>query len=230
VRPTILLFDIDGTLIRTGGAGKRAIERAFENEHCRKDACRFRFDGMTDGMIVRQGLTAIGVPVTDEAVEQVLECYLRFLTEEVDASPDESYALHAGVRRAVELGLLRDQVAVGLGTGNILEGARIKLTRVNLYNCFRFGGFGSDHDDRAELIRVGAARGAAQLGVPLPECRVVVIGDTPRDVAAAKANGAEAVGVGTGFFRPADLMEEGATHAFDSLDAPGALDALFGAS
>src|SRR5690606_10952728 len=113
-------------------------------------------------------------------------------------------------------------------TGNIREGARLKLERVAFFEPFRFGGFGCDHEDRAELIRIGAKRGAAQLGAPLAECRVVVIGDTPKDVAAARAIGAESIGVGTGSYRPDELLACGATYAFADFTDSAALPALLG--
>jgi phosphoglycolate phosphatase-like HAD superfamily hydrolase len=222
-----LLFDIDGTLIRSGGTGRRALARAFDVEHGRKDACTFRFDGMTDLAIVRGGLEAIGVPATQAGMDQVLARYLSFLEDEVARADPASYLVHAGMRAAVDEGLSRKNVAVGLGTGNVAEGARIKLARVDLHRCFRFGGYGSDHEDRPTLIRTGAERGAKELGVPLEECRVVVIGDTPKDVSAAQAIGAECLAVATGAFDLAALLQAGATYAFPNLSAPGALEALF---
>ena len=119
-------------------------------------------------------------------------------------------------------------MGVGLGTGNVLAGARIKLSRVGIFEKFAFGGFGSDAEDRGALIRRGAERGAEHLKVPLAECRVVVIGDTPKDVDAAVSIGAESIGVGTGGFSKDELSQHGATHAFDSLATPGALDAMLG--
>jgi phosphoglycolate phosphatase len=116
--------------------------------------------------------------------------------------------------------------AVGLGTGNIKEGARLKLARVNLYDRFAFGGFGDDHEQRDLLLAAGVKRGAAKLGVQPGAVPVVVIGDSPRDVAAAKAIGAACIGVGTGSSSAQKLLELGATAAFDSLAAPGALEAL----
>ena len=89
-------------------------------------------------------------------------------------------------------------LALGLGTGNVEAGARAKLARVALDGAFAFGGFGDDHEDRALLVRAGAERGAARLDRPLDACRVVIIGDTPRDVAAARAIGAECLAVATG--------------------------------
>jgi phosphoglycolate phosphatase-like HAD superfamily hydrolase len=119
-------------------------------------------------------------------------------------------------------------MAQGLGTGNIVEGARLKLEHVGLYHHFGFGGFGSDHELRVELIRVGAERGARQLGRKREACRVVVIGDTPKDIDAARGIGAESLAVGTGSFSSTELRQYGATYAFDDLSAAGALAALLG--
>jgi phosphoglycolate phosphatase-like HAD superfamily hydrolase len=227
MRPTVLLFDIDGTLVTTGGVGRRALERAFELAYGRPDACSsFGFDGMTDRSIARLALTAIGAPVTPEAIDDVLRRYVELLEEEVSRADMSRYRVHAGMEQAVDTALSRDGYAVGLGTGNIREGARVKLSRVGIYDRFSFGGFGCDHEHRVELIRRGAERGAERLGVPLSECRVVVIGDTPKDVHAAKGIGAECIGVGTGRFTPEQLMESGADKAYRDLAEPGALEAV----
>jgi phosphoglycolate phosphatase len=227
-RPTVLLFDIDGTLVTTGGVGRRAVERAFQRQHGRPDACSLiRFDGMTDRSITRLGLEAIGAPATDAAIEELLAVYLAELEAELASSTPETYRVHVGVPETLAAVSARG-MAVGLGTGNIVDGARLKLEQVGLYHHFGFGGFGSDHELRVELIRVGAERGARQLGLPLGACRVVVIGDTPKDVDAARGIGAESIGVGTASFSARQLLEHGATHAFDDLLAPGALAALLG--
>lgn len=227
MRPTVLLFDIDGTLVTTGGAGRRAMERAFEQLHGRADACdSFSMAGMTDYSIVRTGLQFIGAPVSTEAIEVVLEAYLALLEEEVWRVDDQSYRVYPGMREAVEAARTRSHVAVGLGTGNIQEGARVKLSRVGLYEKFSFGGFGSDHEERVELIRQGARRGARQLGAPLEECRVVVIGDTPKDVAAALGIGATCIGVGTGSYTPEVLRAAGAHYAFPDFTDREALATL----
>jgi phosphoglycolate phosphatase len=229
MRPTVLLFDIDGTLVTTGGVGRRALELAFERSHGRRDACAgFRFDGMTDRAIVRGGLAALGLSPTAEAIEAVLARYLEVLADEVAAAPAARYRVHDGMRETLDAAASRSRTAIGLGTGNIREGARIKLERVELFHRFGFGGFGCDHEDRTALLRRGAERGAAALGIPLGEARVVVIGDTPKDVAAALGIGAESVGVGTGSYSPAELLAAGATRAFPTLAAPGALEAVLG--
>jgi phosphoglycolate phosphatase-like HAD superfamily hydrolase len=129
---------------------------------------------------------------------------------------------------ALDLAESRRGVAIGLGTGNVERGARIKLGRVGASDRFRFGGFGCDAEDRAELIGVGADRGAAMLGAPRSACRVVVIGDTPRDVAAAQANDAECIAVATGHYDVESLTDAGATHVFASFSAAGAFEALLG--
>jgi phosphoglycolate phosphatase-like HAD superfamily hydrolase len=228
MRPTVLLFDIDGTLITTGGVGRRAIERAFDERYGRSDACTsFRFDGMTDRLIARQALTILGVEPTDAAIDDILAVYVRLLEVEVARADIAKYRVHAGIDAALRLAR-EHGMGIGLGTGNVREGARIKLSRVGIFERFAFGGFGSDAEDRAALIRHGAERGAKHLRTPLAECRVVVIGDTPKDVDAAKSIGAESVGVGTGGFTAEELSEHGATHAFPSLASPGALEAMLG--
>jgi phosphoglycolate phosphatase-like HAD superfamily hydrolase len=228
MKPTVLLFDIDGTLITTGGAGRRAMERAFEVAHQRADALTtIRLDGMTDRLIARLGLNAIGVEATDAAIDALLVAYLRVLEEEVARIEAARYRLHLGMLAAVDAAHARG-AAVGLGTGNLREGARVKLERVAVWHRFGFGGFGDDHEDRAALIRRGAERGAASLGVPLEGARVVIIGDTPKDVAAAQAMNAESIGVATGSFSTEQLRAVGATHAFATLADPGAIDALLG--
>lgn len=222
MQPTVLLFDVDGTLLDTGGAGRRAVERAFDLRHGRADACdAISFCGMTDRAIVRDGLAAIGVHATAEAIDALLSIYLVELARELAAT--SRCRVLDGVEAALNVGT-RAGCAVGLGTGNIHEGAMLKLGRVGLADWFAFGGFGSDHELRSELLRVGAQRGAARLAVPLDRCRVVVIGDTPKDVDAAHAIGAECLAVASGRFGVAELVACGPRWTFASLS--GAIDAV----
>jgi phosphoglycolate phosphatase len=227
MRPTVFLFDIDGTLISTGGAGRRSMEGAFGELHGPRGvaAVEFSFAGMTDRAIVRTGLRALeGHPLDDAAIDRVLDAYLVRLADEVQRT--ETYRVHPGVTSILEWLPKTELTAIGLGTGNIRKGAYAKLARGALDGSFAFGGFGCDAEDRTELLRVGAQRGATALGVPLSECRVVVIGDTPKDVAAAQGIGAECIGVGTGGFAPRSLRELGAHHAFDTLAHDGVREAL----
>lgn len=226
MRPTILLFDIDGTLLTTGHAGRRAMERTFAR-YGDAEACRFRFDGMTDKQIARQALVKLGIEPTTAAIDESIALYLELLDEEVKRVDAANYRIHEGIHEALRAARA-SRHGIGLGTGNVIEGARIKLTRVGVYEEFAFGGFGSDAEDRTELLRHGAERGAKHVGAPLAECRIVVIGDTPKDVAAAQGIGAECIGVGTGSFTPEALLACGATAAFASLSTPGALEALLG--
>jgi len=225
-RPTVALFDIDGTLIVTGGTGRRSVNRAFGKLHGRADACdSFGFDGMTDRLIARSGLEAIGVAVTPEAVDAWIAEYLIALADEVARADGARFRLLPGMEAAI-LAAQDAGMAVGLGTGNVREGARIKLERVGVHHHFRFGGFGCDAEARPEVILRGAERGAAELGVPLAECRVVVIGDTPRDVHAAQSIGAECIAVATGTYTLEQLRAAGADHVFADFSQPTALSAL----
>jgi phosphoglycolate phosphatase len=235
MRPTVYLFDIDGTLISTGGAGRRSMEGAFAELFGARGvaAIEFSFAGMTDHAIVRNGLLALEGPAVEHdlaSIERVLEAYLVRLADEVRRT--ETYVVHPGVRSILDWlpkTASTDPRAIGLGTGNVRRGAYAKLTRGELHDAFSFGGFGCDAEDRTELLRVGAQRGAAALGLPLDECRIVVIGDTPKDVSAAHGIGAECIGVGTGGFAPQALRELGAHHAFDDLAHDGVREALTGA-
>ena len=225
MQPTILLFDIDGTLISSDGAGRRAVERAFLIRTGRADACTsFSFAGMTDRAIARRGLEAVGARADEAAIDELLAAYLGFLEESVRVA--ENYRLHDGIVAALDHVAGRAGCAVGLGTGNLAAGARIKLGRVGIADRFAFGGFGSDAEDRTELLRIGAERGAALLGHAREACRVVVIGDTPRDVEAGHAIGAEVVAVATGPFTVEELRTYGPRFVYPDLAAAGALGAL----
>lgn len=227
MRPTILLFDIDGTLISTSGAGRRAMERAFARRYGAREALPFSLGGMTDRAIARDGLRALRPEVApeDAEIDAFLADYLEILADEA-ARSSGGFRVHAGIVACLDAAAARPACAVGLGTGNIQPGAKIKLERVGLYQRFAFGGFGSDDIDRARLLAVGAERGAARLGAARAECRVVVIGDTPRDAAAAAAIGAECVAVATSGFALDELRAAGATAAFADLDSPAARAAV----
>ena len=227
MRPTVLLFDIDGTLVSMKGCGRRALARAFAAEFDRPDVYDgFEFAGMTDPTIIRHGLATAGVPADAAMIARMLNAYVAHLADEVRRSTN--CFVHPGVETVLDAGGARANVAIGLGTGNVRAGAQAKLERLDLQHRFAFGGFGCDHEERPRLLRVGAERGAARLGVPFEACRVVVIGDTPRDVAAAHAIGADAVAVATSAFPVDALRAAGATWAFPDLTADGVLEAVLG--
>ena len=230
VKPTVLLFDVDGTLVTTCGAGRRAVERAFELRHGTREVLAFSFGGMTDKAIVRNGLLALGLPFAkdselEEEMEATLAFYLGVLAEEVART---RIRIHDGMERAMDMAEARQDVALGLGTGNMRKGSEIKLGSVGIYHRFTFGGFGDDSIDRPTLLMVGARRGAERLGVSIEDCRIVVIGDTPKDVAAAKVIGADSIAVATGTHDLAELKGCEPTAAFATLADRGADAALFG--
>src|SRR5260370_17770657 len=200
MRPTILLFDIDGTLVTTGGGGRRGVVRVFAECFGRQDACSFRLDGMTDRAIARGGLIAIGAPTTEANIDAVLAAYVRVLEDEVASADSNLYRIHSGIVEALDAASATKAVAVGLGTGNIREGARVKLSKVGIYQRFPFGGFGCDHEDRTELLRCGAAPGGERLGSPREQCPGVGVRDPPQGIAAGARGRAQSVAVGDGRF------------------------------
>lgn len=220
----ILLFDIDGTLIDGQGSGRRAMEAAF-TAICGRDGGlpQLPFAGMTDRAIVRAGLSVLGRADRDAEIELVLAEYLRRLPLELSRTPPRA---HRGVDEILAALGTRERFAVGLGTGNVRSGAQLKLEPLGLWPRFAFGGFGCDAEDRADLLRAGIERGAERLGVSAARCRVVVIGDTPRDVDAARAVGARCLAVATSFFGVAELKDAGATWVVEDLTAPEALQSL----
>ena len=219
MRPTIFLFDIDGTILDGGGVGRRAMQAAFAEVVGDTEALpRVRFSGMTDRAIVRAGLRGAGQPEDDAVIDAVLDRYLELLPEQIATA--QRYAMHVGVTEAVDAALQLASSAVGLGTGNVKIGAQCKLEPLGIAGQFAFGGFGCDAEDRAMLLRIGAGRGAQQLGLPLEACRVLVIGDTPADVAAAHAIGARCLAVATGTYRLEQLHECGADWVVTDLRDP----------
>ncbi|HZS39428.1 MAG TPA: HAD hydrolase-like protein [Polyangia bacterium] len=212
------LFDIDGTLIGGDGAGRRAFERACADVLGVERALEgLTLDGMTDPLILEHVFaTHLRRARTADESSAVLATYVRHLEVEIRTA-----AYH--VKPAVEETLERLEArgaCVGLATGNLAEGARIKLTRGGLWSRFPFGGFGSDAGDRAELVRVAIARGRERMTAAGRESareEIVVIGDTPRDIDAAHAAGAVCVAVATGRHSVEELRAAGADAAFPSL-------------
>jgi phosphoglycolate phosphatase-like HAD superfamily hydrolase len=208
----IFLFDIDGTLVATGGAGRRAFERALLDVLGLAEGLRaVQLDGKTDPLILDEALAAAGrrAPTSAERAA-VLAAYLAHLPDEMARC---RYQVLPGVERTLDR-LETRGVAIGLQTGNVEGGARCKLERGDLWRRFRFGGYGSDAHERAELVRIAIARGQRHLATD----EVWVIGDTPRDVAAAHAAGAHAIGVATGAYDADALTHAGADLVLETLD------------
>jgi len=213
----IVLFDVDGTLLWTDGAGRRAVHRALKEvlgiEH---PAAGFRFDGRTDPEIVRLLAAAADRPHDRATVADVLAHYVGLLDDEL-SRPGHQTTVYPGVFELVTALERRSDCVVGLLTGNIAEGARLKLASGGLDIArFRVGAFGSDHEVRAELPAV-AQRRARELGLAAEGRDIVIIGDTPADVTCGRAVGARAIGVATGSYSVPDLVAAGAYAAFQDL-------------
>jgi phosphoglycolate phosphatase len=223
--PLVLLFDLDGTLVRTGGAGVRAFERGFGEALGWTRALEgLSMAGRTDpGIAQAAAVRRIGRELTGTELEAVFARYLACLPEELAAAPD--YRVLPGIREFLEAHRDDPQTRLGLGTGNLETGARIKLERGGLDGYFTFGGYGSDARERPEVLRAAVRRAAERLGVRVTPERVVVIGDTPLDAAAGRAIGARTLCVATGPFDPAALAAGGADVVVQDFSAAAAVDA-----
>ncbi|MDR0341760.1 MAG: HAD hydrolase-like protein [Nocardiopsaceae bacterium] len=211
------LFDIDGTLIITGGAGARSWRLAFDELYgIPADIGKFTDTGMTDPDVGRKTFEAVlGRKPERQEFARLLERRLHYLHQTVNES--ENYRVLPGVE-----GLLPELVdegyLVGLITGNLEAAAHIKLHRANLNRFFSFGGYGSDSNDRTEVTRIALRRGSLVYGEDLNLDRCVVIGDTPHDVAGAHAAGVACVGVASHNFNSAQLTEAKADWVIESLE------------
>jgi phosphoglycolate phosphatase len=217
--PLVALFDVDGTLIDTGGAGGRAWRAAFSELHgVPADIVRFSEAGQTDTHIAATTFAAvIGRAPTREELGELYAVYLLHLQREVDTSG--GYRVLDGVVETLER-LVRARVTLGIVSGALEGAARIKLARGGLNRFFVFGGYGSDTANRAALTERAIEKAADLHGALVEPRSVFVVGDTPNDVIAAKAVGAVAVTVATGSYTAEQLREAGADHVLRSLASP----------
>ena len=229
----LILFDIDGTLLWTDGAGRRAIHRALVDETGTAGPIEgYRFDGKTDPQIVRELLLLAGHPDAESAacVTAVCSRYVALLTAEL-AKPTQSTRLFPGVvplLAALEPHEAAGRAMVGLLTGNVEGGAALKLRSAGLDPArFAVGAYGSDSHRRSDLPAIAAERAARRTGGRFTGADLVIVGDTPDDVACGRPMGARTVAVATGFFDVAALRATGAAHVFPHLeDTAAVLDAL----
>jgi phosphoglycolate phosphatase-like HAD superfamily hydrolase len=193
----LVLFDIDGTLIHTGGAGVKAFARACAEEFGIRDGTeRLKFAGRTDFSLVREIFSNEGIEASRENFERFFAAYLGCLRENI---VDCKGGPCPGVLQFQQgLAARADAPLLGLLTGNIKQGARIKLERFNLWQLFRFGAFAEDHEQRDQIAIVAHQRGSELCGRPLRGEEVVVIGDTPHDIRCGRAIGAKVLAVATG--------------------------------
>jgi phosphoglycolate phosphatase-like HAD superfamily hydrolase len=207
-----VLFDIDGTLITTGGAGGEAWKRAFvELYGSPLDIREVTESGMTDPEVGRVALQNIlGRDPDRRELATAMAHYLRHLSDAVDQSQD--YRVMPGIEELLER-LVDAGHLLGLTTGNVEAAAHIKLARSGLNRFFSFGGYGSDSNQRTELTRCALDRARLVSGGVLVTDSAISVGDTPRDVAAGHGAGVEVVGVATGNFSVEELRQAGANWA-----------------
>lgn len=226
----LVLFDIDGTLLRSAQAGRRALRAAFEDEF--GDLSFFdavRLDGKTDPQIVAELHSAAGCPErnTPRTIARLLDRYLEELEREI---ADRGHLVHPcpGVPELLDALTERQDVVTGLLTGNIVSGARLKLGAAGIdFGRFRVGAFGSDSAHRPDLPSIAAERAAPLFGRRPHGDEVVIIGDTPADVACGAGVAARAVAVATGSFSVTELTATGASATFATLaDTQAVLKAI----
>ena len=215
----LVLFDIDGTLVWTDGAGRRAIHHALTQVFGSTGPPDYRFDGKTDPQIVRNLMRFVGHDDghIDARMQAVFERYVERLRLELRA-PGYRPRVMPGVFELLDVLETRRDIVLGLLTGNLAEGARAKLESVGIDPArFRVGAYGSDHEDRPSLPDVARRRLRDELGLDVGGSDCVIIGDTPADVACGRAVGARAIGVATGRYSAGELRRHGAAAVFADL-------------
>ncbi len=213
-----VLFDIDGTLLVTGGAGGVAWRHAFAELYgVDVDIAEHTDAGMTDpeiaAIVFRE---VIGREGTPEERSKAIGCYLKHLPDTVAES--DGYRVMPGIEDLLDC-LIDGGLLLGLVTGNIEAAAHIKLSRAHLNRFFSFGGYGSDSADRTEVTKTALQRGALVSGGTLADGACIAVGDTPRDVKAGHGAGIKVVGVATGSYTVEELQQAGTDWAIESVEA-----------
>lgn len=225
----LVLFDIDGTLLRSDGAGRRAMERALIEVFGTAGSPDYRYDGKTDQQIVRELMRAHGHADEhiDARIGTVFDLYLGQLERELQDRSRPPVAC-TGVVEVLEALEDRDDVTLGLLTGNVKRGAALKLAAVGIdIGRFRVNAFGSDEEHRPLLPAVAQRRARELLGLEVRGDRMVIVGDTPADIECGRAVGARAVAVATGHYSVADLAEHAPAALFaDLTDTAAVLHAI----
>lgn len=213
----LYLFDIDGTLLLTGGAGAVALEQAFMTHYGVAGAMRgVSPGGKTDPLIIGEMFErSLGRAPSDDEIARVLAAYLPLLRQAVATST--AYRLMPSVHEALDFLAADDAVCLALATGNIRAAAQIKLDRAGLWERFAVGGFGCDSADRGLLVARAIERARSHTGAAHDRDQIVVVGDTPRDVHAARACGVRVLAVATGTASRAELSAAQPDAVFDTL-------------
>lgn len=223
----LILFDIDGTLITSGGAGEAALVRAMKSRFgIEEDFVGIVLAGATDALIARALLAKHGLEVSPENIAALLDSYLHHLSE---CMPAFCGRVLPGLLELLTRLKSMPHMVVALLTGNLVRGAEIKLRHYGVWDYFEFGAFADDHHDRNELGKFASARAEKRHGAPIPPERIYVIGDTPRDIACGRAIGAKTVAVATGGSSRDELAAHHPDHLFDDLsDTEAVLAAITG--
>jgi phosphoglycolate phosphatase-like HAD superfamily hydrolase len=212
-----VLFDVDGTLISSGGAGAASWRLAFQELYgIPADIGKYTDAGMTEPEVARLTFkSVIGHEPSRQELACVMSTRLRYLPQTVEES--KSFRVLPGVRETLDR-LSSERILLGITTGGMESAAHIKLARAKLNHYFCFGGYGSDSTDRTELTRRALDRGGTLLGEPLDPRETLVVGDTPHDVDAAHGVGTFVAGVATGHFSRDALREAGADWVLGTLE------------
>ena len=213
----LVLFDIDGTILRSNGAGRRAMIAALREIFGGTGPENHSYDGKTDPQIVREVMRIEGHRDAhiDERMDALMTLYLTHLGREL---VEANTVVYPGIRELLDALEARDDTVLGLLTGNLREGAHAKLRAAGLDPArFRIGAFGSDHEHRPELPALARERAQAELGIDLEGEHLVIIGDTPADIECGRALGVRAIGVATGSYSVEELLRHAPHAVFETL-------------
>lgn len=228
----VVLFDIDGTLLLSDGAGRRAMERVLVELFGTAGPRSYRYGGKTDKLIVRETMRLAGIPdaLVEQQMDAVIAAYLRNLREELAGHANAARAL-PGVFELLNAVESHDDLVLGLLTGNVEEGAGVKLRAVQMDPTrFKVAAFGSDHEERPMLPPIARQRASAFLGHEVPGDRLVIIGDTEHDMTCGLGVGARAIGVATGGVSRQDLEAHAPSAVFDDFtDTARVMEAILDA-
>jgi phosphoglycolate phosphatase-like HAD superfamily hydrolase len=216
MRASLLLWDIDGTLVCTDRAGERALLEVLRETYRRDFGGKLpvQLAGRTDTSIFLDLMAHLQEDAGPAAAKRFGEAYLALLPKMLRAG---NAKLHPGIQAALEAVREHPDMHQALLTGNLREGARLKLSHLGIWNYFEFGAFADDSSNRNELGPFALARAKEKLGIDFPPERVWIIGDTPHDIACGQAIGAKTLAVATGSFTVAELAKHRPTQVFENL-------------
>ena len=222
----LLLFDIDGTLIASGGAGEHALRLGIKDRFGLDEDFRgIEIAGRTDSGIARQFFAKHSLPDTPGNTAAFFESYLGHL---VRLLPQKEGRLLPGIQPLLDTLKSRPDMVLALLTGNLARGAKLKLTHYGVWDYFEFGAYADDHYDRNQLGHFARTRAQERHGTDFPPERIYVLGDTPHDITCARAIGAIAVAIATGQYSRAQLAEHAPDFLFDDLSDVTAVLAAIG--